>query len=256
VAETGLRFELERAITDNELVMHYQPRVLVTTLELRGVEALVRWRHPSRGMVPPSELIVAAERAGLMRDLEAWVIRETLLQAAVWRRDSLDIGVSVNVTAPLLCDEAFLRLCERTLKIHGDPREFTFEVSASSLATADRPVDGLARLRKRGARLALDDVTASAELEAAGWMRWDYVKLGRALVTGAARDAASGDTLRALEARATAQGSRVVGVGVEDDGAIALLKDAGVRLAQGYAIAPALGVKELTDWAEARRKPA
>ena len=87
VSAGGLEFELERAITENELVLYYQPRVLVSTLDLRGVEALVRWRHPVRGIVPPSEFVAAAERAGLMRELEAWVIREALLQAAVWRRD-------------------------------------------------------------------------------------------------------------------------------------------------------------------------
>ena len=252
MSDSGLRFELEHAITENELVLHYQPRVLVSTLELRGVEALVRWRHPVRGIVPPAEFIAAAERSGLMRDLEAWVIRETLLQAAVWRRDGLRLGVSVNLTASLLHDEPFLRLFERTLKIQGDPTTFTFEVATASLGDTERPVDGLTRLRERGVRLALDDVTRPDELEAASWTRWDYVKLGRRLVTGAARDAASGATLRALTARATELGARVVGVGVEDDAALALLREAGAYSLQGYVIAPPLGVKELSAWSQGR----
>ena len=82
MSDGGLRFELERAITENELVLHYQPRVLVSTLKLRGVEALVRWRHPIRGIVSPAELVAAAERSGLMRDLDAWVIRDALLREA------------------------------------------------------------------------------------------------------------------------------------------------------------------------------
>ena len=250
----GLRLELERAITGNELVLHYQPRVLLSTLELRGVESLVRWRHPVRGMVPPAEFMAAAERDGLMRELEAWVIRETLLQAAVWRRDGMRVGVSVNVTPPLLRDEPFLRLFERTLKIHGDPATFTFELAAQALDGSEHPLAGVIRLRDRGVRFALDDVTTLAQLNGASWTTWEYVKLGRAIVTRAAHDDVAGATLRALLARATELGARVVGVGVEDDAAVALLRDAGAYLAQGYAIAPPLGVKELAAWTEGRAR--
>ena len=255
MSDRGLRLELERAITGNELVLHYQPRVLVTTLELRGVESLVRWRHPVRGMIPPAEFIAAAERDGLMRELEAWVIRETLLQAAVWRRDGMRVGVSVNVTPPLLRDEPFLRLFERTLKIQGDPGTFTFELAAQALDGTEHPLAGVIRLRERGVRFALDDVTTVTQLDGATWTSWDYVKLGRAIVTTAARDDVAGATLRTLVARATELGGRVVAVGVEDDAAIALLRDAGVYLAQGYAIAPPMGVKELSVWSEGRGRP-
>ena len=265
MSDRGLRLELERAITGNELVLHYQPRVLLTTLELRGVESLVRWRHPVRGMVSPAEFIAAAERDGLMRDLEAWVIRETLLQAAVWRRDGMRVGVSVNVTPPLLGDEPFLRLFERTLKIHGDPATFTFELAAEALAGGEPPLEGVTRLRDGGVRFALDDVTALVQLEDASWTSWEYVKLGRAIVTSAARDDVAGRTLRGLVARAIELGARVVGVGVEDDDAIAFLRDAGAYLAQGYAIAqfrgsltdtiaPPLGVKDLAGWSDGRAR--
>jgi EAL domain-containing protein (putative c-di-GMP-specific phosphodiesterase class I) len=255
VTDGGLRFELERAITENELVLHYQPRVLVSTLELRGVEALVRWRHPVRGIVSPAEFVAAAERSGLMHDLDAWVIREALLQAAVWRRDGLRLGMSVNVTPSLLYDESFLRLVERTLNIQGDPTTLTFEVAAAALDGTDRPLAGLIRLRERGVRLALDDVTGVAGLDAGAFIQWSYVKLGRALVTGAGRDAASGALLRTLVTRATELGSRIVAVGVEDDAAIALLRETEAYLAQGYLISPPLGVKELAAWSAGRDRP-
>ena len=254
MTDTGLRFELERAITENELVLHYQPRVLVSTLELRGVEALVRWRHPIRGIVPPAELVAAAERSGLMHDLDAWVIREALLQAAVWRRDDLRIGMSVNVTPSLLGDESFLRLIERTLNIQGDPTTLTFEVAAPALVGIDPPLAGLARLREHGVRLALDDVTTDSLLDAGSFIQWSYVKLGRRLVTAAGRDADAGAVLRALVARATQLGSRIVAVGVEDDAGIALLRETDAYLAQGYLFAPPLGVKELAAWSAGKER--
>ena len=256
MTDGGLKFELERAITENELILHYQPRVLVTTLELRGVEALVRWRHPVRGIVPAAEFVAAAERSGLMHDLDAWVIREALLQAAVWRRDGLRIGMSVNVTPSLLGDESFLRLIERTLNIQGDPTTLTFEVAAAALLGNVPPLAGLARLRDRGVRLALDDVTSLALLDAGAFIQWTYVKLGRSLVTQVARDEASGALVHALVSRATELGSRVVAVGVEDDGAVALLREADAYLAQGYLISPPLAVKELAAWSAARERGA
>ena len=254
MSDSDLKFELQKAITENQLVLHYQPRIVIETRVMRGVEALVRWRHPSRGLVAPAELIAAAERAGLMRDLETWVIHEALLQASVWRRDGLRAGVSVNSSPALLRDEAFLRLFDRTLKIQGDPTTLIVEVAAANLG-ADRPVEGLARLRERGVRLALDDVTEPAQLDAAAWTRWDYVKLGRAVVGPAAKDAASGERLRRLTDRTAGLGVRVVAMGVEDDATLALLREAGVFMAQGYAISPPLGVKELSEWVAGRGRP-
>ncbi len=254
MTDDRLRSAIERAITGNELVLQYQPRVLVSSLELRGVEALVRWRDPVRGIVSAAELIEAAEQAGLMRDLEVWVIREALLQAAVWRRDGMRVGVSVNIGVALLADEPFLRLFERTLKIQGDPTTLTIEVAAPSLSGAERPVAGLTRLREHGVRLALDDVTTSPQLDAASWIKWDYVKLGRALIGNALKDADAGRRLRIAVDSASALGVRIVAMGVEDDATLALTRELGVFMAQGYLFAPPLGVKELTEWSAGRAR--
>lgn len=251
-----LRSALERAITENELVLQYQPRVLVNGLELRGVEALVRWRDPVRGIVSPAGFIEAAEQVGLIREVDTWVVREALLQAAVWRRDGMRVGVSVNIGPPLLGDEAFLRLFERTLKIQGDPATLTVEVAAPSLAGAERPAAGLARLRALGVRLALDDVTAVGQIDAASWIRWDYVKLGRALVGNAVTDADAARRLRVATDAASALGVRIVAMGVEDEATLTLLRELGVFLAQGYLFAPPLGVKELTEWSAGRSRRA
>jgi EAL domain-containing protein (putative c-di-GMP-specific phosphodiesterase class I) len=93
------RFELERAITQNELALHYQPIFDISGDALRGVEALIRWKHPQKGLVSPQAFLPTAEREGLMHDLTAWVLREALLQASVWREDGLALNVSVNIAA-------------------------------------------------------------------------------------------------------------------------------------------------------------
>jgi len=91
------RFELERAITQNELELHYQPIFDISGDALRGVEALVRWKHPQRGLVSPHAFLPTAAREGLMHALTAWVLREALLQASVWRKDGLTLNISVTL---------------------------------------------------------------------------------------------------------------------------------------------------------------
>jgi len=121
------RFELERAITQNELELHYQPIFDISGDALRGVEALVRWQHPQKGLVSPQGFLPTAEREGLMHALTAWVLREALLQASVWRKDGLTLNMSVNIAASDLGDARFVRLLDRTLQITAGSSAFTAE---------------------------------------------------------------------------------------------------------------------------------
>ncbi|HKC91443.1 MAG TPA: EAL domain-containing protein, partial [Candidatus Limnocylindria bacterium] len=122
------RFELERAISQNELVLHYQPMVEVPSRRLTGVEALVRWRHPDRGLVSPLEFIAEAEASGLIRRLTFWVLREALLQSNVWRRDGAALSVAVNLSVENLHDPHFRRYTEVVLKVAGGPEHLIMEV--------------------------------------------------------------------------------------------------------------------------------
>src|SRR5712692_5208437 len=97
-------FELNNAIDENELVLHYQPIVRVSDRKLVTVEALVRWRHRTRGILPPSQFVPAIERAGLARELTLWVLREAILQSAVWKTDRQPLSVSLNLSAENLGD--------------------------------------------------------------------------------------------------------------------------------------------------------
>src|SRR5947208_1606222 len=128
------RFELERAISENELVLHYQPIVEVPSRRLTGAEALVRWRHPERGLVSPLEFIPEAEATGLIRRLTFWVLREALLQANVWRQDGSALTVAVNLSVDNLHDTHFRRSTELTLNVAGGPELLIMEVPSRALA--------------------------------------------------------------------------------------------------------------------------
>ena len=246
---TAIRFELERAIVENQLVLHYQPRVLVETKKVRGVEALLRWHNPQRGLVSPLDFIPIAEREGLIRDIEAWVVREALLTSTVWHRDGIDLGVSVNVSPRALRDPQFMRLIRHALRIQRTPRAFVVEISAAGAAAEpELPHEALGELRSAGVRVALDDVTSLEQLERTRAVRWDYVKLGRAVIGAAAHDPDTAALARSLVEAVRPSGARLAAVGVEDDAALAMARDLGCYLAQGYLFAAPMPQKELFDW--------
>ena len=128
-----VRFELQQAIVENQLVLHYQPIVTTRDRALVAVEALVRWRHPTRGILPPSQFVPALERAGLARDLTLWVLREAILQTAVWKRDRQPLAVAVNMSPENLRDPHFRRLLEITLRAVGSPELLIAEIPAATL---------------------------------------------------------------------------------------------------------------------------
>ena len=246
------RFELERAISENELVLHYQPMVEVPSRRLTGVEALVRWRHPERGMVSPTEFIPEAEATGLIRRLTFWVLREALLQANVWRRDGATLTVAVNLSVENLHDQHFRRYAELTLKVAGGPEQLIMEVSSRALARdPDPPIPVLELMRAKGIRVTLDDAS-DEDAHLVEKLPIDIVKVSRGLVSRMGRDHRALDYVRAVVSAARARGIEATAVGVEDDAAWDLLGGIGFSGAQGFLIAPPMPAQQLSEWRAAR----
>ena len=244
----GGRFALERAIVENELVLHYQPIVRVTDRAIVAVEALVRWRHPERGILPPSQFVPAIERAGLARELTLWVLREAILQTAVWRRDKEPLVVGVNLSPENLRDPHFRRFLDITLRAVGSPELLIAELPAATL-TAPEQLESLQRMRDKKIRVAVDDLVAPASLDD---VPADEVKIGRALTARLALDDRAVQDARAIVDAAHALGRKVTAVGVEDDLASRRASDAGCDQLQGFLIAPALSTVDLDAWRHRR----
>jgi EAL domain-containing protein (putative c-di-GMP-specific phosphodiesterase class I) len=248
VTSEGGRFELERAITQNELELYYQPIFQIDAKTLRGVEALVRWQHPEKGMVSPQAFLPTAEREGLMHELTAWVLREALLQASVWREDGLALSVSVNIAASDLRDPRFVRLLDRTLHITSGRSTFSAEIRADE--TREESSAGLRDLGARGIPIALDDVTSVMQLD--GATRWplDTVKLGRDLTGRALDDPRAADTARGIARFAAARGIALIAVGIENKATLSFAQALGCAGAQGYALARPMPSQALGRWAQ------
>ncbi len=246
------RFELERAITENELVLHYQPMVAVPSRRLTGVEALVRWRHPERGLVSPLEFIPEAEATGLIRKLTFWVLREALLQANVWRRDDDALTVAVNLSVDNLHDAHFRRFTELTLKVAGGPEQLIMEVSSRALARdPDPPIPMLELMRAKGIRVTLDDAT-DEDAHVLEKFPVDIVKVSRSLIARMGRDHRALGYVRAVVSAARGRGIETIAVGVEDEAIWQRLAELGFSGAQGFLIAAPMPAQQLSEWRGAR----
>lgn len=246
------RFELERAISENELILHYQPMVEVPSRRITGVEALVRWKHPQRGLVSPLEFIPEAEATGLIRKLTLWVLREALLQSNVWRRDGAPLTVAVNLSVDNLHDQRFRRYLESTLKVAGGPELLIMEASARALARdPDPPVGTLELMRDKGIRVTLDDAT-DEDAHVLEKLPADIVKVSRALVSKMGHDRRALKYVGAVVRAARERGMQATAVGVEDEATWSELAEIGFSGAQGYLIAAPMAASQLSEWRAAR----
>ena len=242
------RFELSKAIAQNQLVLHYQPIVSVAGRKLVAVEALVRWRHPARGILPPSQFVPSIERAGLARGLTLWVLREAILQAAVWKADGEPLSVGVNLSAENLRDAQFRRFLDITLRAVGGPELLIAELPAAML-TSPEQLESLELMRKKGIRVAIDDVTTPAQLAD---VSADVVKLGRALVSRLATNDQALKDAGEIVAAARLLGRTVTAVGIEDELTWGRVIALGCDTAQGYAVSAPLSNAELDSWRRRR----
>ncbi|HEY3218322.1 MAG TPA: EAL domain-containing protein [Candidatus Limnocylindria bacterium] len=242
------RFELNEAIVENQLVLYYQPIVAVSDRSVVAAEALVRWRHPTRGTLLPAQFVPAIERAGLARELTLWVLREAILQSAVWRQDRQPLPVSVNLSPENLRDAHFRRFLDITLRAVGAPEMLIAELPAATLTTPEQ-LDSLALMRQKGIRVAIDDVVAPAAL---GDVPADVVKLGRALVARLGTDPQSRSDAASIVKAAKDQGRSVTAVGIEDERSWKILVDIGCDAAQGFLLAVPMSNYDLALWRERR----
>ncbi|MEM7411105.1 MAG: EAL domain-containing protein [Myxococcota bacterium] len=232
--EAGLRRALER----DEFVLHYQPRVDGRTGSKIGVEALLRWHHPRRGLVPPGDFIPVAEQSGLIDEMGAWVLRHALLAQARWIESGKSFGpVSINVAPRQLCHGDFDRLVVDALEEAGLPgSELLVEITESSLVReieTSRRI--LGRLRDRGVRVAVDDFgTGFCNLSLLPQLPLDELKVDRSFVVAATRDDKGAMTARSIIGLGHGLGLEVVAEGVETQAQRAFLLRNGCHWMQGF----------------------
>ncbi len=239
-ARLVLEAELRRALASEEFVLHYQPKVDLATGRLAGVEALVRWRHPTRGLVPPDDFIPLAEETGLIVPLGRWVLTEACHQARAWaaaRITDPPLTMSVNLSARQFRQPDLVGDVARILRDTGViPGLIQLEITEGVLMEDAAATLGLLeRLRGLGIALAIDDFgTGYSSLAYLKRFPIDVLKVDKAFVTGLGHDPGNGAITTAVIGLAHALGLAVTAEGVETAGELAQLRSLGCEQGQGY----------------------
>ncbi|HUO49716.1 MAG TPA: EAL domain-containing protein [Acidimicrobiales bacterium] len=236
--------DLHLALRRQEFEVHYQPFVDLHTDSVVAVEALVRWRHPVRGLLPPAEFVDLAEEVGLIAPLGAWVLKEACGQMASWRHGSAVLGgepwrhtVSVNVSPRQLMDARFAALVADTLaETAMDPDGLWLEITESTLLRdPEQAIATLTALRDTGVHISIDDFgTGYSSLSYLERLPAESLKIDRSFIVGLGRGVESSAIVRAIVGLADSLGMACIAEGIETEEQLDRVRGLGCHLAQGY----------------------
>jgi diguanylate cyclase (GGDEF)-like protein len=245
---------VRRAIENGELVMHYQPTVSFPHAEPVGVEALVRWNHPARGLIFPDAFLDLVEQSGMMRQLTHIALAQSLSRASEWWREGIELPVSVNVSVRDLSDQGFADVVAGLLRDHDLPAsalklEITEHVLMADPTRMSHALEAMGRL---GVDLSLDDFgTGYSSLVHLKRLPVSEIKVDRSFVARMTSDADDAAIVRSIVDLAHSLGLRVVAEGVETAETWRALEALGCDLAQGYLISRPVPGDEVTRWLSA-----
>ncbi len=242
--------ELRIALDSDQLTVHYQPQCDVASGAVVGLEALVRWRHPLRGLLSPDQFLPLAERTGLMPALTAQVLGHAVRQCRQWRLDGLDVGVSVNLSASSLLDQRLPEQVSWLLTSNDLPAgALTLELTETTLmADPDQCKATLVRLKELGVWLSIDDYgTGYCSLSYLQNLPVDELKLDRLFLINL-QNSRNAAIVRSTIDLAHALELRLVAEGVEDQQSLDLLRQFGCDTAQGYHLSRPLPAAAMTSW--------
>ncbi|MEW5885175.1 MAG: EAL domain-containing protein [Pseudomonadota bacterium] len=248
------------ALHQGEFVLHYQPKVNLCNGAVLGLEALVRWQHPQRGLLAPYAFLPALEQQPLMVALGDWVIDAALAQMAAWRQQGLALEVSVNVDALQLAQADFTPKLRAALQRHPQlpPQSLTLEVlETSALGDLATVTDLLHQCHELGVLTSLDDFgTGYSSLTYLKHLPTQELKIDQSFVRGLLDDPVDLAILQGVFSLAQALKRRVVAEGVETEAHGELLLRLGCAYGQGYAIAKPMAAERVPDWVAQWRPPA
>jgi diguanylate cyclase (GGDEF)-like protein len=240
--------QLRQAIGNDELRLHYQPKLNLRTNTISGVEALIRWQHPLRGLLGPDQFLSVAESTGLIDPLTEWVLSAAVAQWTRWSQTGVLLDLAVNVSARNLLNSGFFDQLSELLEVSGVGRHLILEITETAvMLEPERAAHRLADVRKLGVRVSMDDFgTGYSSLTQLRQLPLDELKIDRLLV----RDVATNELDVAVMETIVGLGHRlhlnVVAEGVEDSGTLDVVRRLGCDDAQGYHIARPMLAEQLS----------
>ena len=250
VKHVNLDKELRDSILYENWVLVYQPKMSLKSRAITGVEALIRWQHPTRGLLSPYEFIEFAEQRGLIVPIGDWVIKTACHQILEWMSSGFDCKISVNVSAMQLRQEDFVAKVIRTLTASGvPPRQLELEITESTLMTNfEVALTSLKRLNSRGISIAIDDFgTGYSSLSYLKNLPVNTLKIDRAFIKDICNDLKAKQIVNALIRMAHSMDMIVVAEGVEELNQMEVLAQFGCDEIQGYFLSKPIPANDLTE---------
>jgi EAL domain-containing protein (putative c-di-GMP-specific phosphodiesterase class I) len=256
-ARMSLENDLRRAIENNEFVLHFQPQVDLVSQDIRGVEALVRWQHPQRGLVPPGLFIPLAEESGLIVPLGEWVLRNAFRQMCEWRAPGLPaLRMSINISA-LQFRHGHLAsfLASQLAACDIDPRHVELELTESVLMhDMDEVLQTLLEIKALGVSLAIDDFgTGFSSLSYLRRFPIDRLKIDQSFVRDIENTPANESIARAIIGLAQGLSLQIIAEGIETPAENAVMKNMRCTEGQGYLFARPLTAEDFVLWSAKHR---
>ena len=250
-ARLQLETDMRRGLMDDEFFLVYQPQVEMATGRACGVEALLRWRDPERGIIGPNEFIPVAEESGMIQALGARVLRDSCRQVMAWHRNNMMLRLSVNLSVQQLQHDSWLSIVEESLRTSGLPAQYLdLEITESVIIThPDKAVATLMKLEQMGVSITIDDFgTGYSSLSYLTHLPIQAIKIDRRFVNGLEHNKNDEAVTQMIIALSHSLGLRVIAEGVETVAQFEYLRSHGCEEAQGFLIARPLEEPELRAW--------
>lgn len=243
--------ELRQAIENDELVLHFQPKINIQTRSISGVEALVRWQHPEHGFLPPDDFIPMAERTGLIKPLSIWVLNHALSQGEKWHQQNFKLSIAINLSPATFLDPELPNLIIGMLSLYDIPPNFVIlEITEGSMIkNPDLAMEILERLTSKGIKISIDDFgTGYSSLVYLKKMPASEVKIDKSFVTDMLKNDNDAVIVKSIIDLGHNLGLKVVAEGVEDKQTAKYLKTLGCDLLQGYYFSKPLSSNDFLNW--------
>ena len=244
-ARRELERDLRSAVVNNELLLNYQPFINLETLEVSGVEALLRWRHPQRGLIAPNDFIPIAEETGAIVEIGEWVLREACAEAALWPHH---VTIAVNLSPVQFKSTRLVKVVADAIAAAGiAANRVELEITESMLLQdSDKTYEILRRLRDLGVRISMDDFgTGYSSLSYLRKFRFDKIKIDRCFLADTSEDGGGLAVIRAICGLGHALGLAVIAEGVETVAQVELARSEGCTEVQGFLFSPPVGAAEI-----------
>lgn len=254
----ALEHDLRLAVEEKQFFLLYQPQISLKTGKMIGVEALIRWRHPQRGLVPPDEFIPVAERLGIISDIGDWVLEKACWQLKEWQESNIELKIAVNISGSHFQDQGLYDTVENLLEETGiDPNRLELEITEGVMQIEAGVVENFHELKELGVRLAIDDFgTGYSGLSSLKKLPLDHLKIDRAFLQDVFEDKKQSVILGTIVGMGHALGLQVIVEGVETREQLLFLKGIGCQTVQGFYFSAAVSAEKVVGFWRDGIKPA